>query len=183
MTTPAISPRILTLTFALRKAIADLVKAEVDAERADIFEHIAALHEETGASKLAVKLPNGDKVADLILTQPAKKEVVQDDVLLAWAKESHPDLVEIIEHEPVPARVEERVDMDALRTLGLSTLEDGTVVTESGEPVDGLSYVTPPPTSFSVKYATGGRDALVAAYRAGDLAEVPTGATLPQIER
>ena len=167
--------------FLLRKTIADLLKDEVNAERDDVFVELAELQEDTGTTKVTLKLPNGDAVADLTIVQPSKKEHVDDAALLAWARESHPEVIERIEHPAQAAWTEERVDMSRLREMGLNVTEDGTVVTTEGEPVDGLTYRTPPSTTFRVAYKKGGRDALMDAWRAGDLKDLPTGKTLRQI--
>ena len=54
-------------------------------------------------------------------------------------------------------------------------------VTADGEVVEGITRVTPPPSSFAVKYAPGGREAIVGAYHAGQLGHLALGATLPAI--
>ena len=167
--------------FLLRKTIADLLKDEVNAERDDVFVELAELQEDTGTTKVTLKLPNGDAVADLTIVQPSKKAHVHIPTLLAWARENRPEAIERIEHPAQAAWTEERVDMSRLREMGLNVTEDGTVVTTEGEPVDGLTYRTPPSTTFRVAYKKGGRDALMDAWRAGDLKDLPTGKTLRQI--
>lgn len=173
--------RAALLAFTLRKTIADLVADEVKAERGDVFDRLADLHADTGTKQVSVKLPNGDPVATLTITQPSAKEHVNPAALLAWARENRPDWIETIEHPAQEAWTEEKVNPAVARKAGLTVLSDGSVVTDDGEVVDGLTYTTPAPSSFSVKYADGGRDRVIDAWRAGDLAEVDPGNTLPQI--
>lgn len=177
--TPA---RDALLAFILRHTVASRVKDEVEADRADRLEALLALRDDTGADRVEVTLPSGHQVATLSLVKPKAREDVDQEKVLAWAREHHPDLVERIHHDPVPAYTEERVDMTAVRALGLTSMPDGTVVTADGEVVPGMTVTTPPVRSFTVRYAPGGQEAVLAAWQGGDLGHLTMGHTLPALE-
>lgn len=168
------------LGFVLRKTIADLTAAIVKGERAEKLEQLLELHEDTGAKQVAVKLPSGEQVATLTIAQPSPKHRVDEGRLLAWCRENRPDLVETIEHPATEAWTEEKVTADALSKID-ATVVDGDWITADGEQVDGVHTVTPDPSSFTVKYATGGQDRIIDAWRSGELAAINPGDPLPQI--
>ncbi|MGQ7788167.1 hypothetical protein [Nesterenkonia sp. K-15-9-6] len=167
------------LAFILRKTISDLVTAEVKTEREHVVADLLARFEEDGIKQLSVNLPDGEAIATLTITQPKPKTTIRDeDKLLAWAEENRPDLV-----EEVPAhRV---LSATALAELAKSTtVVDGEHVTEDGETVPGLRTTTAAPSSFMVKYAQGdeSRARLIEAWKDGELAEIDTGETVPQLD-
>ena len=76
---------------------------------------------------------SGRKVGTVSIVQPKPQEVRDDAAMLEWAREHRPDWVKTIEHPPMPAWTEERVDW--ARVLdGVQDTEAG-VVTDDGEPV------------------------------------------------
>lgn len=168
------------LTFALRKTVADLVADEVKAERQRLQDRLLERMVDEGVKQTAVTLPDGTPVATLTVAQPSPRDVVDDAALLAWCQEHRPEWVTTVEHPAVEAWTEHRVDLDAVKAAKLATV-DGQAVTEDGEVVEGITRRTPPPSSFAVKYAPGGREAIVGAYHAGQLGHLALGATLPAI--
>ena len=168
------------LAFVLRKTIADMVASEVKSERGTRMEQLLDLHEDTGAKQVAVKLPSGEQVATLTITQPSPKQVVDESRLLAWCKENRPDLVETVDHPATEAWTEERVNAEAFRRIEADVV-DGDWITADGEHIDGIRTVTDAPSSFSVKYSKGGQDRIIDAWRSGELSSIEPGGTLPQI--
>lgn len=168
------------ITFTLKKTIADLVSSEVKDNRAEIMDALLELHEATGAKSIAVKLPSGEQVATLTISQPSPREVVDEGRLLAWARDNRPDLIETIEHPAQDAWTEERINMEAWRRIDAQVV-DGQLITAEGEQVDGVKVVTDSPRSFSVKYSKGGQGRVIDAWRSGELSTIEPGGTLPQI--
>lgn len=168
------------LEFVLKKTIADLVTDEVKADRAERFKELKKVFDDLGVDRFIVELPDGEKVAALSIMKPKPKLNINEDVLIGWLEANgYEDL--IIEKE-IPARVERYISKDFIEDIGLQQLEDGTFVTSDGVPVDGVEFVFPEPSSFTVRYEKGGQDRLVEAYKSGELAGISAGATLPQIE-
>ena len=168
------------LRFALEQTIYKPVGEHLQAARCDLFERLADTLAQVGSDRFTVTLPgSGRKVGTVSIVQPKPQEIRDDAAMLAWAREHRPDWVKVIEHPPMPAWTEERVDW--ARVLdGVQDTEAG-VVTDDGEPVEGLSYRPVPPKSFTVRMAAGGGDALIDAWKAGALADLELGGSLPEI--
>ncbi|MDZ5077893.1 hypothetical protein [Nesterenkonia sp. HG001] len=166
------------LAFLLRKTVADAAGAEVKAERQHVIDDLLELHEEHGVKQVAVKLPDDEQIATLTISQPTPRtEITDDDAFIDWAAEHYPDAV-----EKVTVR---RVDPQLLKVIAAEYPEaDGRHYSADGEQVPGVRTHTPPPSSFSVKYADGdrSRERLIGAWRGGELAELDTGDTLPALE-
>lgn len=167
--------------FVLQQTIHKRVGEYLQNARGDLFERLADTLAQVGSDRFTVSLPgSGRKVGTVSIVQPKPQEVRDDAAMLEWAREHRPDWVKVIEHPAMPAWTEERVDW--ARVLdGVQDTEAG-VVTDDGEPVEGLSYRPVPPKSFTVRMAPGGGDALIAAWRAGELADLELGGGLPAIE-
>lgn len=175
-----ISMKDAALAFTLRKTVSDRVAAEVKTERTALEDRILTRMKEEGVKQTIVTLPDGTPVATLTVTQPSRKTETDDAALLAWAKENHPEWVETIEHPAQEAWTEERIDAAALKAAKLQPANGGVVVTADGEEVQGMTHHVPAPTSFSTKYADGGAQAVLDAYLAGELSDLPLGDTLPR---
>lgn len=191
---PGMTVRDRNLRFALLKAVADAINTELAAEREDHTFSLVEKYEDEGTKSFDVKLPSGVKVATISLSVPkASTEVVDEDALVAYAKASAPWLLKEVHHPETPAIpaqpawTEEVLDREALGEWikGVKPVEStgGSVVDpDSGEIVTGILH-TPEgkPRSFSVRYATDGRDALALAWRAGELEHLTSGSVLPAL--
>ena len=162
-----------TKTLALRqtilRAIADALKAEMDAGRADLTERLVELYDTLGSKSFDVKLESGKKVATLSLaiTQPAPK-VTDERAVLEWAKENAPDLVRVI-----PAR--EEVAVPGLLER-LSFAEDGTAYDGNGEVVPGVTMTRGGEvTHYSTRFVPDGRRAIAEAWSRGEFARTLPG--------
>jgi hypothetical protein len=185
------------LRFALLKAVADGINTELAIERDSHTYDLVERYEDDGVKSMDVKLPSGTKVAAISLSVPkATTEVVDEQALVAYAKESAPWLLKDHHHPAVPEQVipaqaaytEQILDREALAEW-IKTVKPvepsagGPVVNpDSGEVVDGILH-TPEgkPRSFSVRYATDGRDDLARAWRAGELEHLTADSILPAL--
>lgn len=166
------------LAHLLRKTVADFAKAEVEAERRDIFADLMEKYNEDGIKQLVIKLPDGEPLATFTISQPKPKTSVADDgALIEWAQENRPELVEEV--------TAVRLRADAVKTLTAETTEvDGEHITDDGETVPGLRTTTAAPSSFTVKYSDGdeSRRRLLEAWKSGELSALDTGETLPALD-
>ena len=80
---------------AVLKCVSDALKAEVDAERGELFADLVNLYEFTGSKSLDVKLPDGKtKVASITLSMPKAGPAVTDRAAFeAWIAERYPHSV------------------------------------------------------------------------------------------
>lgn len=187
----------LNLRIALLKAISDAITEEVANARQAHRDELVERYVDEGTKSFDVRLPNGTKVGAISLTVPkAVTEVTDEELLLKWARENAPDLIEEVTIPGVAAHfveaVPERTEF-ALNAKRITELLDrvkpvesagGEVVDpDTGSLVDGVTY-TPggTPKSFSVRYEEDGREALALAYRAGELSHLVGGTPLPAVE-
>ncbi|RLP57280.1 hypothetical protein D9R06_09880 [Kocuria marina subsp. indica] len=159
-TPPAPSKRASLEAFAAVKTLADILNDEVKNRRAAITRMLADEYKAEGTTKRAVKLPDGTTVAHVILNEPSPKTATADAAaLIEWASTHAPELLDTVEHPAQEAWTETVVKPDALAALVESAVatEDGAVVTAEGEIIPGVKHTpAPEPSSFSVRYATGG---------------------------
>ena len=83
----------------------------------------------------------------------------------------------------VPARTEHRLRGDVEKVITSEyKLAGDTYITDDGEPVAGVEYVPAgTPKSFTVRYAPGGQERVIEAWRSGELAGIEPGKNLPRI--
>lgn len=149
----------LALRVAALKTLADDVSAALTAAKAALLESM----DEAGADRTSAKLPSGTKVASLPLAGGEPKAKVTDPVvLLAWAREAHPE--EIVT----------TVNPEFVKKLLDASNADGRAVDPStGEVVPGIEFrLSSPYVSVNFARTTpdgGGRDAIRAAWRGGEL--------------
>jgi hypothetical protein len=185
-----LSKRERNLLFALKKTVADAVKAEVDDDRAALLPDLVTEWRESGAKGAGVYLPAGEKVATLTLTEKKPTVKITDPEAFAeWLADNRPDLalVEVVPAVVVPAHTVAKPSpgaLDALTEAGAGGTPDGDFLTAEGEPIPGVTFEPPgAPSSFSVRYEGGKRGAarLLEAWRSGELSSLDPGAALPQI--
>lgn len=165
------------LAFILRKTIADFVSGEVKDERATVLEELLGLWDEHGVKQISVNLPEGEAVATITLSQPSPStRIINDDEFIGWAEAHYPEAVETV--------TEKKVDPQLLKVIASEYAESGgRHYTAEGEEIPGVRTTTPAPSSFSVKYAKGdqSRHRVIEAWRSGELAQIDTGQTVPQL--
>ena len=185
MTTEALPLKDQNLRFVLMKTLTDLVKGETDGARKELMDALLEQFKDTGNKSFSVKIPGAEKVANLTLSEPSPGHKVDPEALLTWCEWHRPDLVEEVEHPAVAAWTERKLKADVEAVISKEyNLAANTYITADGEPVDGVTYVpAADPKSFTVTYVGGkaGQARVVEAYRAGELAGIIPGKSLPQI--
>ena len=174
--------------FALLKAFADAIYAEMGANREDHTARLVERYTEEGTKAFDVRLPDGLTVGSISLTIPKPTtEVTNEGAFLDWCEENRPNAVVTVPRlAPLPAVPSYRTVDPKAQTLILKDsrpADDGNVVDLNGCLIDGVTYTSgATPTSFSVRYAPDGREALALAYRRGELNPLAAGSALPAIE-
>lgn len=155
-------------------ALATLASAIKD-QLADVREQMQKQLDESGASRIDAKLPDGTKVATVSRTESKPKAVVTDEpTLRAWVREHAP--------EEVSTRLVTEIRPAYLTALLSELTSRGTVEAvdkSTGEMVEvpGVEIVTPRATTHSCRTAKGGPEAIAEAWRTGTLAHLD----LPQL--
>jgi hypothetical protein len=173
------------LRFVLEKTVVDILKAEVDKNRANLMTDLLNIYDETGNKSFSVHIPGAEKVATITIAEPKPTTKVDDEALLAWCREHRPDLLEAVHHPAQEAWDEVKLRDTAAAELAKASKLAGTLyMTEDGELIDGIEYEPAGrPKSFTVRYEGGkdGQQRVIDAWKSGELAEI-TSNVLPQIE-
>ena len=170
---------------ALIKAFTDALNDWVKDERGNLMEDLLAKYEDEGTKSFNVTLPDGTKVASVTLPEGKPQDKTVDEAaLFEWAEAQGGIDVEVI---PAVAERTVKTVRPAWLTRKLEKAiegDDGDLIdVETGEVIPGIKHVPgAAPSSFSVRFATGGREKLSLAYRRGELNELVAGTALPQIE-
>lgn len=173
-------------SFALLKAVGDAIQGHIAETRVDHLATLLEHYDEDGSPKFTVRLPDGTKVATIILPEAKESFEVQNEVaFLEWVWENRPDLVEEVHVPPQVAMDYEQVSVTGRAQLlkGLSAGPDGIAFdSQTGLVVEGVAYKPAGrPTSFSVRYETEGRERVIDAWRTGELQHLVGSDVLPQI--
>lgn len=201
--------KLLLLVF--KNAVVDAMVKEVNGtkesakaparpgDRQRLLPDLVSAYHELSSKSFQVKLPGGKAIATVTLKETAEQVKLTDqEALIEFLKEAHPDLVETYRHPGSPAWTE-TVQHDAVDPWEEDTLRrgavddllkkvkpvDGVFITEAGEPVPGLEHIPAgEPESFSIIYKGGddGRAAVIQAWRDGELADLDFNSTIPRIE-
>lgn len=141
---------------AVLKTLLDEVKTAYEQSRKEV----RAAMVEQGAERVAASLPDGTKVAQIVLSQPRETIGVDDRAFLEWVRENHEDELVI---PPVTVRSSFR---DAI--LARLTIVGGQVVdTKTGQVVE-WAHVNPAGEPYpTTKLITGGKEAILAAWNDG----------------
>ena len=161
----------LALQEAALKTLSDRVAAELKAVR---LEMQAAL-EVTGASRVEAKLPDGTKVGTISMSDPKPTAQVTDpDAFLGWVRKHSPaNVVTRLVTEVRPAYTSALLaEMTAAGVAEVADRETGVV-----EEVSGVEIRASRTRSHSARLADGGGEAIVEAWRSGQLAHL----SLPQL--
>jgi hypothetical protein len=184
-----VSLRDENLRIALTKAIADAMAGAMAKLREAHFATLLEQYDEVGTKQFSVALPDGTKVATITLTEKKEAFEVTDEIaFLTWAQENLPeDAIHEVVVPPVPEMRFIEVDPKAQAALikRLDHRGDLAFDPETGQAVDGITYrPAGRPSQFAVTYVNKdeGRERLIDAWRAGDLAELVGTDVLPAIE-
>lgn len=152
------SLRETTLTIAVLKVLADEIAARLTAVKEDAKGTFIDL----GATAAVPELPDGTKVATVTLAGAGKRSasVTSPNMLLAWVAENHPDEI-----------VKAIRDSYLQKLLDTAKAEGRPVDPTTGEVVPGITVSDSNPY-LSVRFKPGGKDAIIAAWRAGRLADI-----------
>lgn len=168
----------VTLSFAVIKALADIIKEEIDAGK----DAVVLEFEETGAKSATAALPDGTDIATVTLVESAQTIEVRDTVrFVEWVRTNAPGVYieERTETRVVPASFDETWFRGFAGTLTISG--DDVVSKESGESIPGLGACRPKRPYPMVKFKPGARDAIRDAWRTGSIdALLPT--VVPALE-
>jgi len=167
--------RELALAEATLKAIADKVKDHLDTVKKELQVQLAATAKDTGARSVTVTAPGATAAAATVsLSETPAAAVLRDaDALTAWALETVP--------EHVTERVAREVSPEWLSAVLAVMTDAGNVLWT--DPKTGTAHVVPgveiakARSTHSVRLRKDGSEALLAAYRGG---QVP-GVSLPEL--
>lgn len=161
----------LALAEASLKTLADAVKTQL----AEVREQMQKELEASGASRVDATLPDGTKVATVSTSTPTDKAVVtDDDAFLAWVQETAPTEVKSrVVTEVRPAF--EAALLAQMTASGAAEVPDK--ATGEIAEVPGVTVQTGRATTHNVRLAKDGADAIITAWRDGDLGHLG----LPQL--
>lgn len=169
------------LAFLLGKTILDAISDEMKERRETLTQTLLERYADDEVKSYSVSLPNGEKVASITITEPKPKEVINERELVAWLEDAgRDDLIRTVE---IPATTERKPIAGVLDKLEATVTDEGVYVTPDGVPVDGAMLRREAPKSFTVRYANGNdsKQALLDAWRAGELAGIDPATVLPEI--
>ena len=161
----------MVLAAAAIKAIRDLVDGRDKDVRKVVTEQYVSEYKETGIKSRDV-LFEGDKVATATLSIPKQSGPAVSDraSFMRWVRATTPENVAVIQPPPV----ESVCPVFEEELLARLEFKDGEAVHPvTGEVIPGITPPhTPDPKSYSVKFADGGRERLLEAWRIGQLTEL-----------
>jgi hypothetical protein len=147
-----------TLHIAVLKVLAD----EIAGRLASVKEDAKGAFVDVGATQAVPELPGGTKVATVSLAGAGKRSasVTNPLALLDWVIENHPgEIVEAIR------------DSYLAKLLDTAKTEGRAIDPATGEVVPGITVSDANPY-LSVRFKPGGKEAIVAAWRAGQLTDI-----------
>lgn len=121
--------------------------------------------DETGIERLAIKLPSGIKVGNITVSNPKPKATVTDEKqVIAWVAERYPDEIAQVVRAAFLTKL-----LNDMNKRGAAE-----IITPQGEivTVPGVEMQTSRAASHSVTWEDDGIEALAAAWRNGDLADL-----------
>lgn len=140
---------------AVLKTLLDKVKAAYERARTDV----ATAMIEQGAERVSAALPDGTKVAQLVMTQPKPAIVLDDEAFLAWCETNFPDEITTVR------RV--RSSFEAAMLAQLVIVADDVVHTRTGESVEWAKVRAAGEPYPTTKLVEGGKDAIERAWHEG----------------
>ena len=157
----------LVLPIAVLKVLGDEIAGRIAAQKTQA----QTAFTEWGASRVDATLPDGTKVASVTLSGEGGKSasVINPNALLAWVEDEYPGEVEV-----------KIRDSFLKKLLDAAVAEGRAVDPATGEIIPGITVRDKNPY-LSVRFKDGGRAAIVAAWRAGELDGIDV-VTRPAIE-
>jgi hypothetical protein len=118
--------------------------------------------DETGATQAVPELPDGTRVAAVTLAGGGGKtaSVTNEAVFLAWMAEHHPEELVTVVRDNAKRKI-----LDGCKAAG-AAVDPGT-----GELIPGVTVSESRPY-VSIRLKPGGKDAVVAAWQAGELSAI-----------
>jgi hypothetical protein len=154
---------------AVLRVLLDRLTAEVEQTRGQVWRGLLAARAEHGLRSAVVELPDGTRLGTVTITQPKTRVEIEPAGFLAWAKLHHPGEVVEVVRDPFRRAV----------LAGLRPVDGEVVWPPTGDFVPWARLVpAAEPTSFAYRPSDDAVDAIVAAYRAGQL----SASLLPSIE-
>jgi hypothetical protein len=144
----------LAMQAAVLKALLDEVSARVKAAKDDAL----AAFTDTGTTGARSQLPDGTTIATVTKAGGESKSayVLNENTFQAWVMANHPEEMELVVR---PGYKEKLLDAAA---------KAGEAVTKDGERLPGVAVKDTTPY-VSIRFKPGGKEAVAAAWRAGEL--------------
>lgn len=162
------------------KTLLDVVNDAYKAARTETQRELDAAAQDSGTRQAAVSLPDGPDIATVSLSSgEAAAKVIDDEAFTDWVRKHYATEIERRFITEVRAAFRDKV-------LGALTASGGTdwADPETGviHEVPGVAIAPSRARTHSLRFKAGGRDQVMAAWRAGQLADVAlpeltTGAT------
>lgn len=162
---------------AVLKAIRDEIDERMKATRDGLTENLLDAYHDDGTKSIIARMPDGSPVATITLVEPQDSVVVADErEFAAWVKATY----------PTEAKPKITMEVNAAWRRGfLASIAaaDPPIDPKTGEVVPGLKFMAAEePRTFQTRFVTGGRDAVAAAWNAGELAELINPSTASELE-
>ena len=145
----------IAMQAAVLKALLDEVSARVKVAKADA----EVAFRETGTTGAGAQLPDGTKIATVTYAGGDSKSarVIDENAFLAWVLKEHPEQMELVVRPTF-----QRGLLDAAEKAGQP------VDPSTGETVPGVTVKNTTPY-VSIRFKPGAKEAVAAAWRAGEL--------------
>ena len=155
---------------AVLKTLLDAVKTEYDTARAETQELLDTAAQETGATQVKVTLPDGPDIATVSLSSgEATAKVIDEDEFTQWVVAHYgSEVTRRFVTEVQPAFTKKLLaELTAAGGTEWPDPETGVI-----HEVPGVAIAPARARTHSVRFKTGGRDQVMAAWREGRLADV-----------
>jgi hypothetical protein len=155
---------------AYLKTLLDVIDEAYKAKRAEVQQELDALARETGTRQIVVALPDGTEIGKVSLTSGAAEAKVTDaDAFKAWVLVHHASEIERQFLTSVRPAFEKKLLAELTAAGGTEWADPETGVIHD---VPGVSIAPARARTHSVRFGKTGRDAVMAAWRSGQLADV-----------
>lgn len=160
---------------AYLKTLLDVIDEAYKTKRAEVQQQLDDLARETGTRQIAVTLPDGTEIGKVSLSAGSSEAKVTDpDAFKAWVLEHHAGEIERQFLTSVRPAFEKKLLAELTAVGGTEWPDPETGVIHD---VPGVAIAPARARTHSVRFGKTGRDAVMAAWRAGQLA----GVALPEL--